>query len=166
MSLESGQRDFDARRPEGVDISDEVISVDVEAAAHRVMLLVGNHPGEFGRIRCARILDRTVIPIDETIDDYSAYAVNDEWKLVDLCSLIDALIDGGLITRTTGMRPVLCLTRSGHRALDVLGDLDSEAAVSPFAGMGEGKQARGSDRVLKAVEELGRMIDGDDDAQR
>jgi len=53
-------------------------------------------------------------------DDYEAYALAHEWRLADLCDLIDALLSGGLLERTPGMRPTLVLTRAGHRALDAL----------------------------------------------
>lgn len=100
----------------------------VEAAAHATLRLVGDLPGRFGRLRAARVLGGR--PVSQRGDEgeqtatfsdgQDAYALMHDWRLADLCELIDALLAGGLLERTPGMRPTLVLTRSGHRALDAL----------------------------------------------
>ena len=94
-----------------------------EVAAHAILELVATHPGQFGRLRTARLVAGYAVPLDDpdVVASTSPYtSVVLHWPLRDTVLLTDALIDGGLITQTTGMRPTLVLTRAGHRALDAL----------------------------------------------
>jgi hypothetical protein len=54
------------------------------------------------------------------------YGVGSALPLRSVVELVDAMVDGGLVHRTAGPRPVLVLTRAGHHALDAL-----EAAAEP-----------------------------------
>lgn len=116
----------------------DVLQEDIatEAAAHAVLRLVADRPGRVGRIRAARVVGGRPVStpssgdgaVHETdaragaldADDLSAYAVAHPWRLADLCGLVDALIEGGMLDRTVGMRPTLVLTRAGFRALEAL----------------------------------------------
>lgn len=93
-----------------------------EAMAHAVLRIVGERPGQVGRLRCVRIVLGLSISVNDGEEDI--WAQYDSgirgWTLREGVSLIDALIDGGLVTQTIGQRPTLCLTRAGHRALDAL----------------------------------------------
>ncbi|MBC7645176.1 MAG: hypothetical protein H7123_08615 [Thermoleophilia bacterium] len=113
----------------------------VEAAAHATLRLVGDLPGRFGRLRAARILGgRPISPppavlegqtIPIVSDNYAVYVLEHSWRLADLCDLIDAMLSGGLLERTPGMRPTLVLTRAGHRALEALENGSSGPLVGP-----------------------------------
>jgi hypothetical protein len=106
------------------NINDPVTPSSSELAAHAVLELAATHPGQFGRLRCSRLITGHPVPIDnETTESTHPYTgiVND-WTLRDAVDLIDALLAGGLLTQTIGARPTLVLTRAGHRALDALQD--------------------------------------------
>jgi hypothetical protein len=62
----------------------------------------------------------------DAIDTHSSRGAADDWTLKDTVQLVDALIDSGLLVQSIGPRPVVCLTRAGHRALDAL-DLGGES---------------------------------------
>lgn len=94
-----------------------------EVAAHAILELVATHPGQFGRLRTARLVSGYAVPLDDpdvvaSTTPYTSVVVH--WPLRDAVMLADALISGGLIAQTTGMRPTLVLTRAGHRSLDAL----------------------------------------------
>ena len=97
-----------------------------ERAAHAMLKLVGDHPGRMGRLRCARIVGGYPVPHRDDLEgqQLATYAVPLDWPLREITRLVDALIDGGLLTQTEGPRPTLVLTRAGHRALDALDALD------------------------------------------
>lgn len=93
-----------------------------EVAAHALLRLVGDAPGQMGRLRAARAVGGFAIPArdgDEVLE-LRRYAVDLGWPLREVVALVDALIAGGLVAQTPGPRPVLALTRPGHRALDAL----------------------------------------------
>lgn len=98
--------------------------VTAEAAAHALLRMVGDLPGQMGRLRAARVVGGYSLPgadeNPELVAQLAPYAVAVQWPLRETVRLIDALIDGGLVARTAGPRPVLMLTRAGHRALDAL----------------------------------------------
>ena len=94
-----------------------------ERAAHNALALIANHPGQFGRLRCARIVGGFSVNFDSpetaaTIAPHASVVLN--WSLRAMVDLIDALLHGGLLAQTTGQRPTLVLTRAGFRALDAL----------------------------------------------
>ena len=94
-----------------------------EVVAHHVLKLIGEHPGQVGALRCARIVGGFTVP---TVSDdqhalFEQYAIQRrDWTLRTLKDLLEALERGGLLVRSHGPRPVLALTRAGHRALDAL----------------------------------------------
>ena len=94
-----------------------------EIVAHHILKLVGEHPGQVGSLRCARIVGGFTVPT-ATQDQqglFEQYAITQrDWTLRVLKDLIDALERGSLLARSSGPRPVLALTRAGHRALDAL----------------------------------------------
>lgn len=93
----------------------------VEVMAHAVLRFVGDHPAKAGRLRIARILTGRPVP-PSPLDDpqaYDPYQVATELTLQEAVGLIDALIEAALIATSAG-RPMLTLTRAGHRALDAL----------------------------------------------
>ena len=96
--------------------------ISMEAAAHAILRLIADMPGEMGRIRAARIVsNRSVASTDELFARRcAAYGMDLPWPLRDVVGLVDALIDGGLMKQTCGARPLLVLTRAGHHALDAL----------------------------------------------
>lgn len=93
----------------------------VEIMAHAVLRFVGDHPAKTGRLRIARILTGRRVPPRATDDpgSYHPYQVATELTLQEAVGLIDALMEAGLVTASAG-RPMLTLTRAGHRALDAL----------------------------------------------
>lgn len=118
---------------------------DAEAFAHGALRLAGDHPGRFGRLRVARILAGYAVPDCPDRDMVTAqYEVSAGVKLPPVVALIDALLDGGLLTRTLGQKPVLCLTMAGWRALDALNDAVSQSRQ----GMIADDTYRGPDGVL------------------
>lgn len=96
---------------------DESEQMASEAVVHAALRLVGDYPGLVGRVRAARVVTARNVESDV---DFSSFGVADDWQLKDAIALVDALIEGGLVHRTSGPRPVLALTRAGHRALDAL----------------------------------------------
>jgi len=96
--------------------------VGSEAAAHALLRLVGDHPGQMGRLRAARLVGGYQVPHrdDEEALELGRYAVQLDWPLREITRLVDALIQGGLVTQTPGQRPVLVLTRAGFRTLEAL----------------------------------------------
>lgn len=96
--------------------------IGAEAAAHALLRMVGEHPGQMGRLRAARIVGGYAVPHrdQEEASQLARYAVQLEWPLREITRLVDALIEGGLVAQTPGPRPVLVLTRPGHRTLEAL----------------------------------------------
>lgn len=94
---------------------DQQEQITAEAVVHATLRLVGEYPALVGRVRAARIISGRQI---ESQIDFSSFAVADDWPLKEAVALIDSLIEGGLVHRTTGPRPILVLTRAGHRALE------------------------------------------------
>lgn len=93
-----------------------------EAVAHALLRLVGDHPGQMGRLRAARIVGGYPVPYRDGTDaiDQASFAVEVGWPLREFTRLVDSLISGRLVAQTAGPRPVLVLTRSGHRTLEAL----------------------------------------------
>jgi hypothetical protein len=94
-----------------------------EHVAHIALALVADHPAQVGPMRCARIIGGFTVPYadDEQQEQLSQYAIAGlGWPLRTIIDLVSALEQGGLITRSSGPRPRLVLTRAGHRALDAL----------------------------------------------
>lgn len=96
--------------------------VGAEAAAHSMLRLVAEHPGQMGRLRAARIIGGYPVPYrdDAEADALSQFAVQLDWPLREITRLVDALITGRMLVQTPGPRPVLVLTRSGFRTLEAL----------------------------------------------
>lgn len=96
--------------------------VGAEAAAHALLRLVGDHPGQMGRLRAARLVGGYPVPHRDDVEavELGRYAVELDWPLREITRLVDAMITGRLVAQTPGPRPVLVLTRPGHRALDAL----------------------------------------------
>ena len=94
-----------------------------ELVAHHILKLIGEHPGQIGALRCARIVGGFTVPTvsEDQRDLFERYAIEQrDWTLRTLKDLIEALERGSLLARSSGPRPVLALTRAGHRALDAL----------------------------------------------
>lgn len=94
-----------------------------ETVAWSVLGLIASHPGQIGRLRSARIISG--YPMDHDDPELARSAtpfasVVVDWSLRGTISLIDALVDGGLLTQTAGARPLLVLTRAGFHALEAL----------------------------------------------
>lgn len=106
--------------------------IGAEAAAHALLRLVGEHPGQMGRLRAARIIGGYAVAWrdDEDAAELARYAVDLEWPLREITRLVDAMISGRLVQQTPGPRPVLVLTRAGFRALEAL---DGATRVSTTA---------------------------------
>jgi hypothetical protein len=110
----------------GIEQRDETAGrgndVGTEAAAHAMLRLVGEHPGQMGRLRAARLIGGYPVPHRDAEEAaaLTAYAVELTWPLREITRLVDVLIDGRLMTQTPGPRPVLVLTRAGFRALEAL----------------------------------------------
>lgn len=97
-------------------------AIAAEAAAHAVLRLVADMPGQMGRLRAARVVGGYPIA---TCDDVMAhqlasYGVQTPWPLREMVELVDALLRGGLVVQTPGQRPTLVLTQAGFRALEAL----------------------------------------------
>ncbi len=103
-------------------IAENAGASQLEALAHSVLRIVGDHPGMLGRLRVARVASGRSLPgIDEVQGARLArYGVAADLPLREVVDLVDAMLDGGLVHRTSGPRPVLALTRAGHHALDAL----------------------------------------------
>jgi hypothetical protein len=93
-----------------------------EVVAHTVLRLIADMPGYMGRMRVARVVGGYAVRSmdDELLERLSHYTVAIEWTLRDAVDLVDALLCGGLIAQTMGVRSTLVLTRAGFRALEVL----------------------------------------------
>jgi len=111
-------RDADERRGAGGGLAD----VGAEAAAHSLLRMVGDHPGQMGRMRAARLVGGYRVPHRDERDAevLGRFAVHLEWPLREIVRLVDSMIQGGLVTQTVGPRPVLVLTRAGFQALIAL----------------------------------------------
>jgi len=96
--------------------------IGAEAAAHALLRLIAEHPGQMGRLRAARLIGGYPVPHrdNEEAQALGRYAVELDWPLREITRLADALITGRLIAQTAGPRPVLVLTRAGHRTLEAL----------------------------------------------
>lgn len=96
--------------------------VGAEAIAHALLRLVAERPGQMGRMRAARVVGGYSVPYRDEDERLALepYAIRGDWKLKELIDLVDAMIGGGLLTQTAGLRPVVVLTRPGHHALDAL----------------------------------------------
>jgi hypothetical protein len=106
--------------------------VGSEAAAHALLRLVGEHPGQMGRLRAARVVGGFTVPFRD--DDEAArllpYEVELDWTLREVTRLVDALIAGHLMVQSPGPRPLLSLTRAGFRALEALDGLQDRASTA------------------------------------
>ena len=93
-----------------------------EVAAHAVLRLVADMPGRIGRLRAARIVGGFAIPFREETppEVLELYCARPSWTLREVVTLVDALIDGGLIDQAAGARSTLVLTRAGFMALTAL----------------------------------------------
>lgn len=91
-------------------------AIDTDALSLAILRLVGDFPGQHGRIRTARIVGGYEV---DWVSGYK-YAVATSWTLAPIVELIETLIGDGFLARTPGSRPYLVLTRTGHRALDAL----------------------------------------------
>ncbi len=96
--------------------------VGAEAAAHSLLRLVAERPGQMGRLRAARIVGGYPVPHrdEQEAINLENFVVHLDWPLREIKRLVDALVDGRLMTQTPGPRPVLVLTRSGFRTLEAL----------------------------------------------
>lgn len=96
--------------------------VGAEAAAHALLRMVADHPGQMGRLRAARLIGGYPVPHrdDEEAAALGRYAVQLDWPLREIVRLVDAMLSGNLIAQTVGPRPVLVLTRAGFQALAAL----------------------------------------------
>ncbi len=126
---------YDGDVDPGIERVDE--DVRSEAVAHALLRIVGDHPGQMGRLRAARIIGGFAVPYRDSEEavELTRYAIQLDWPLRELVRLVDALIDGRLVTQTPGPRPVLVLTRAGFRALEALDGLRS---VDPALAAGAG----------------------------
>lgn len=108
--------------PSGGDLGGGMRDVGAEAAAHALLRLVGEHPGQMGRLRAARLVGGYPVPHrdDQEAIELGRYAVQLDWPLREITRLVDALISGRLVAQTAGPRPVLVLTRAGFRTLEAL----------------------------------------------
>lgn len=112
-------------------------SVGSEAAAHALLRLIGEHPGQMGRLRAARIIGGFTVPYRDADDarELAPYAIRLDWTLREITRLVDALINGRLVAQTPGPRPVLVLTRAGFRALEALEGMHGERlGPTPVSG--------------------------------
>lgn len=101
---------------------DDEYSAGADEIAHGLLRMVGERPGQMGRLRAARVIGGWSVPTrdDDEAAALATYMMVIDWPLKEVVALVDALIGGGLIAQTSGPRPVLVLTRAGHRALDAL----------------------------------------------
>ncbi len=100
-----------------------VTATVAEAVARAALGLVASHPGQFGRLRTARVIagyavDHDGPAVTSTTTPYASVAI--DWTIRDTVALIDATINGGLLTQTAGPRPTLVFTQPEFRALDAL----------------------------------------------
>lgn len=108
----------------GVQGSDggAMLDVGAEAAAHSLLRLVAEHPGQMGRLRASRIIGGYPVPYRDRqeAEALGQFALQLDWPLREITRLVDALITGRMMTQTPGPRPVLVLTRPGFRTLEAL----------------------------------------------
>jgi hypothetical protein len=88
-------------------------------------------PGQMGRLRAARVVSGYPVecPDDETVARLERYTLEHGWSLKPTVDFIDAMLDGGLLTRTGGPRPTLVPTRAGFRALEALESTEDASSV-------------------------------------
>ena len=94
-----------------------------EVVVHAVLRLACDHPGMLGRLRSARVVGGYAVPERDggpTATDLARYAVRVDLHLKEIVALVDAMLEGGLLAQTPGVRPTLVLTRSGFRALEAM----------------------------------------------
>jgi len=111
-----------ATSTEAPDAGGGMQDVGAEAAAHSLLRLVADHPGQMGRLRASRIVGGYSVPQREGEDPamYAPFAVDLDWPLREITRLVDAMLNGRLLAQTVGPRPVLVLTRAGYRTLEAL----------------------------------------------
>jgi len=102
-----------------------VAEAETNTVAHNTLRLVGDRPGQYGRLRVARIVVGFPV-VDVSGEDHTGYVTDVDWTLHTSVELVDTLIAGGFIAQEIGMRPTLVLTRAGHRALDALEALNEK----------------------------------------
>lgn len=108
---------------------------NAETVAFALLRLVGAYPGQFGRLRCARIVCGAPIPREDDPAEVYAFAITGlAWTLRETVELVDAMLNGGLFAQTKGARPALVLTRAGHRSLDALEMASPPCAPQRVAG--------------------------------
>lgn len=109
--------------------------VGAEAASHAILRMVGDFPGQMGRLRAARLVGGFAVQhhSPEEAAQLAAYAIDLDWPMREVTRLVDALIAGRLLAQTPGPRPVLVLTRAGFRALEALDGLYGSTRLSTQA---------------------------------
>ncbi|MCW2955151.1 MAG: hypothetical protein JWO69_20 [Thermoleophilia bacterium] len=112
----------DAHAQRAPDSGGGMDNISTEAAAHALLRLIADQPGQMGRLRAARIIGGYAVPHrdEEEAARLTRYSIQLDWPLREIVRLVDALINGSLLAQTAGPRPVLVLTRSGFAALGVL----------------------------------------------
>ena len=105
-----------------------------EAAAHAMLRVVADMPGQMGRLRVARVVGGYTVRAadEELVERLSRYAVEHPGGLREIVELVDALIAGQLLAQTVGQRPTLVLTRAGYRALEALESTSGGGASDPL----------------------------------
>lgn len=106
----------------GAATQDPERTIGAEAVAHAVLSLVVEHPGQMGRLRAARLVGGYPVPHrdEEERESQERHALDLDWPLREITSLVDALLRGRLLAQTSGPRPVLVPTRAGFRTLEAL----------------------------------------------
>ena len=99
-----------------------------EKYVHQMLRLVCDYPGQFGRLRATRVIGGYSFPERDGSPPKSALQsyvfANNEHSLGELVELTDAMLSGGLIDQTPGIRPTLVLRRAGFRALEALESME------------------------------------------
>ena len=98
-------------------------STDLNAIAFAVLRIAGELPGRVGRTRAARIIGGypTALRESESEQQFARYTLTScAPHLRAIVDVIDAMVTGGLVALSDSPRPLLVLTRAGHRALDAL----------------------------------------------
>lgn len=95
---------------------------NTELLAHKILELVGDYPGQMGRLRTSRLVGGYWVlhRDDQEAKALAEYSVETSLPLREIARLVDLLIEGKLISQTSPPRPTLVLTRAGHRALEAL----------------------------------------------
>lgn len=140
----------------------ESISITSDEAAYRVLLLAGERPGRFGRLRAARVVGGFAVPArdEESPAELARYQVQGlGWSMRDCKALIDALHAGGLLTETCGNRPTLVLTVAGYRALDALEHQRAAAREAALAADTPAPAAMSDSDLVAAIHEV---MDGEE----